>query len=132
MRKALFTRARFEEVAGEEFDRVPERFKRRLDNVVLLVEEDSPGGELLGEYHGVPQTARGEFYSGALPDTITLYFRPLLEEAQFLLEERRAQTYEEAVRLAIRETLWHEIGHYFGLSDPEIHEREDEGTNEFR
>jgi predicted Zn-dependent protease with MMP-like domain len=125
------SRERFEEIAGEEFDRVPPAFARKLDNVALLVEggEDS---ELLGLYHGIPQTARGEYYSGALPDTITLYFRPLLEEAEFLLEEGRARDYDSAVRLAIRETLWHEIGHYFGLSDPEIHAREDEGTNEFK
>jgi predicted Zn-dependent protease with MMP-like domain len=126
-----FPRERFEEIAGEEFDRVPPKFAHRLDNVALLV-EDGADPELLGLYHGIPQTARGEYYSGALPDTITLYFQPLLEEAELLLEEKRARDYESAVRLAIRETLWHEIGHYFGLSDPEIHEREEEGTNEFK
>ncbi|MGH7175428.1 MAG: metallopeptidase family protein [Minisyncoccia bacterium] len=127
-----FSRERFEEIAGKEFDKIPGHFAKKIDNLALLVEDDSEGGDLLGLYHGIPATMRGEFYSGALPDTITLYFHPLLEEAELLLEEKRAEDYEQAVRLAIRETLWHEVGHYFGLSDREIHTREDEGTNEFK
>src|SRR5512146_1621757 len=96
----------FKQIAGEEFDAVPEKFKKRLVNVALLVEE-AGDGTLLGLYHGVPLTRRGEGYGnlGTLPDTITLFYKPLLKEADELLEERRAETYAEAVRLAIRETL---------------------------
>jgi len=132
----------FEEIAAEEFARVPEHFKRKVENVALLV-EDEPSAKtraaeglkddetLLGLYHGIPANARGDFYSGVLPDTITLYYLPLLEEAAFLQKERRAESEEAAVRLAVRETLWHELGHYFGLDEEEVHEREAEGTNDF-
>ena len=132
----------FERIAAEEFNTVPPRFARRIQNVALLIEDEpseeirtaenlSPGETLLGLYHGIPASARGDFYSGVLPDTITLYRLPLLEEAEALLHEGRAESEEAAVRLAIRETLWHEIGHYFGMSEAQIHGREDEGTNAF-
>lgn len=122
----------FERVAGEEFDAVPERFRRRLENVALLIEEEGDG-TLLGLYHGVPATERGAGYGnlGTLPDTITLFYKPLLAEAKLLLEERRAETYAGAIRLAIRETLWHEVAHYFGMGEEGVHRREDEGSNRF-
>lgn len=136
------TEEAFERVAAEEFERVPERFRRLVRNVALLV-EDEPSAEvraeeglgpeetLLGLYHGIPASVRGESYSGVLPDTITLYRLPLLEEAEALRAERRLPSEEEAVRLAVRETLWHEIGHYFGMSEEAIHVREDTGTNRY-
>lgn len=135
--------AGFERIAAEEFDRVPERFAKRLKNVALLVEDEpgeevrkeeglGPGETLLGLYHGIPATERGDFYSGVMPDTITLFRRPLLAEAGQLLAGRRAGDFDSAVRLAVRETLWHEIGHYFGLDEPHVHEREEAGTNDFR
>jgi predicted Zn-dependent protease with MMP-like domain len=125
-------RARFEEIAAEEFVKVPERFKSRLTNVALLV-EDGAEGELLGLYQGVPLTERGEGYGalGTLPDTITLFYEPLLHEAEHLAHERTLES-EEAVRVAIRETLWHEIGHQFGMSEEGVEHREGEGSNEFR
>ena len=124
-------RARFEEVAAEEFARVPERFAKRLDNVALLIEEVG-SGTLLGLYHGVPATERGEGYGnlGTMPDTITLFYRPLLTEAQMMAHERNLPL-DEAVRVAIRETLWHEIGHQFGLGEGTVEGREEEGTNHF-
>lgn len=132
----------FEKIAEEEFARIPERFMKRLHNVALLIEDEpseevrrlenlGPGETLLGLYRGIPATLRGDFYSGVLPDTITLYRLPLLEEAEAILEDRRPGEYANAVRLAIRETLWHEIGHYFGMSEAEIHGREDDGTNRY-
>lgn len=133
----------FEQIAREELARIPERFAKRIHNVALLVEDEPDddvrkqqgleGGEtLLGLYRGIPATERGDFYSGVLPDTITLYRLPLLEEAEAILEDRRPGEYANAVRLAIRETLWHEIGHYFGMTEEEIHGREDSGTNQFK
>lgn len=132
----------FERLVAEESRKIPARFARRIENVALLIEDEPSAGvlreeglgsdeTLLGLYRGVPANDRGEFYSGVLPDTITLYRLPLLDEARALLDERRAPTFEEAVRLAIRETLWHEVGHYFGLSEPAVHEREEAGTNRF-
>ncbi|MDO8408176.1 MAG: metallopeptidase family protein [bacterium] len=133
----------FERLAREEIERVPPRFARRVANLAILIEEEpSPetcrqeglafGETLLGLYHGVPATERGEGYSGVLPDTVTLYRGPLLEEAEALRAADRALDGESAIRLAIRETLWHELGHHFGLAEDSVRDREDEGTNEFR
>ncbi len=131
---------RFEEIAAEEWAHIPERFQGKMDNVALLI-EDEPSEQvrieegldehhtLLGLYHGHPLTSRGDLYGvgGTLPDTITLYRLPLLDEA---LHEFGSES-EEFVRAVIRETIWHEVGHYFGLDDEEIHGREDEGTNRY-
>lgn len=137
--------AGFETIAGEEWDLVPQHFKRSVENVALLV-EDEPSAELrkeeklaehetlLGLYHGVPNSARGEGYGigATLPDTITLFRLPILDEAAHLMKEAGdTGLFADYVRLAVRETLWHELGHYFGLDDDAIHIREHEGTNRF-
>lgn len=132
----------FAEVAREEFAQVPLRFAKRIRNVALLLEEEpspetrreeglGPSETLLGLYQGVPATERGDLYSGVLPDTITLYRLPLISEGEALLAEGRAASRAEAIRLAVRETLWHEIGHYFGLSEGAVDAREARGTNHF-
>lgn len=135
----------FEILVGRTWDRMPERFKAKVKNVALLVEDEpseeirreeglGSGETLLGLYHGINALDRGELYGigATLPDTITLYRLPLIEEAHELLHERpELRTMGEALETAVRETLWHEVGHYFGLSEREIHEREDEGTNAF-
>ncbi|MBU6323689.1 MAG: metallopeptidase family protein [Patescibacteria group bacterium] len=132
----------FERIAADSFGRVPERFRARIKNVALLV-EDRPDEEtrkeegladdetLLGLYRGVPQTARGDFYSGVLPDTITLYRLPLLEEAEEVSRET-GRPFPECVREAVEETVWHEVAHYFGMDEPEVDERERERTNRFK
>ncbi len=139
------TEGKFAELVGETWDSMPEQFRSKVKNVALLIEDEpseeirrleklGPHDTLLGLYHGIPAIERGEAYGlgGTLPDTITLYRLPLLEEAHHLLHERPTpHTIEEALAEAVRETLWHEVGHYFGLSDPEIHKREDAGTNTF-
>lgn len=136
-------RAVFERVAAEEFARVPKKFSERMVNVALLIEDEpsdevraseglTSGETLLGLYHGIPATARGDSYSGVLPDTITLFRLPLMEEARALWRAHRAHTFLDAIHLAIRETLWHEIAHYFGLDEEGVREREEEGTNRYR
>lgn len=136
----------FELLVGKTWDAMPEHFKARVENVALLIEEEpspqlreeehlGPGQTLLGLYHGISAIERGENYGigGTLPDTITLFRLPLLDEAHQLLHERPQilRTMEEAVAEAVRETLWHEVGHYFGLSEHELDKREEEGTNAF-
>ncbi|MGE5541149.1 MAG: metallopeptidase family protein [Bacillota bacterium] len=134
----------FEELVGETWEAMPERFKKRVENVALLIEEEpseevrereglGPHETLLGLYHGIPAIARGEMYGigGVVPDTITLYRLPILEEAHRLSRERNYASFDEAIAEAVRETLWHEVGHYFGLSEGEIDERESDGSNQF-
>lgn len=136
----------FESLVARTWAAMPERFKTRVTNVALLIEDEpseevrteeglGPDDTLLGRYLGIPAIERGETYGygGTLPDTITLYRLPLLEEAQELLQARPELTsFDDALAHAVRETLWHEVGHYFGLSEGEIDEREQEGSNQFR
>lgn len=133
----------FRALALEGWESVPEKWKTHLVNVALLVEdepselvrkeEDLQEGEtLLGLYQGVPMTARGSEYGigGTLPDTITLYRFPILDEAMELTDDHTGDM-KGNVRKVIRETLWHEIGHYLGLDEEPINHREHEGTNSF-
>lgn len=135
----------FEELIGRTWDAMPERFKERVQNVALLVADEpseeirneeglTDGETLLGLYHGIPAIERGETYGigGTVPDTITLFRLPLLEEATELIRTRPELTsFDRALEEAVRETLWHEVGHYFGLSEYEIDEREHKQTNHF-
>ncbi len=131
--------AEFEQIAGGEWDRIPARFKEKLTNVALIIEDDvddevrrleglSEGDSLLGLYRGIPLTERGSEYGvgGTLPDTITLYRLPILEEASEM-----DRSFRDAVRIVVRETIWHEVGHYFGLTEEEIHLRETEASNTY-
>lgn len=130
-------RARFEQLVAEEFQNaIPEKFRGKIRNVGFLV-EDEPSPEvrkreglaenetLLGYYHGVPHTARGDLYGlgPTLPDTITLYQKPIEEEAAHIGVD---------VQSVIRETIWHEVAHYFGFPEHEVRRREGEGTNQAR
>jgi predicted Zn-dependent protease with MMP-like domain len=114
----------FEKLVAEALAHVPEKFAKRLKNVAILIEDTSEGGNLLGLYHGVPLATRGDTYGvgGTLPDTITLYRLPILAEA--------ASTGREVAEV-VRDTVWHEIAHYFGFDEHSINEREDEGSNRY-
>jgi len=113
----------FEHLVAEALDALPEFFREKLDNVEIVV-EDWPDREtmrlagvrhpaqLLGFYHGVPQTKRTHNYGLVLPDKITIYQRPI---------EMRCHTGEE-VRAAIHRVLRHELAHHFGLDDERLRE----------
>lgn len=118
------TTKEFEELVAKALDSVPEKFAEQLKNVAILVEEGEWDGELLGLYHGVPQTERGDYYGVGmtLPDTITLYQRPI---------EREAEESGLSVPEVVRDTVWHEVAHYFGMDEGDVHQREDEGTNRY-
>jgi predicted Zn-dependent protease with MMP-like domain len=111
-------RLRFEEIAQEEFDSLPERLRDPIENVRIVVEDEPPHSRrgkttiLLGEYHGVPLKYRGAEYGvfPVVPDTITLYRLNILSLGEG----------DVLIRRNIRETLIHEIAHYYGLSESEI------------
>ncbi len=89
---------------------VPRRFRRRLKNVVFVVEPEPPRPGLLGMYHGRPLTARSVSESFAMPDSITIYQGP---------HERMARSPEHLRRL-VEETIWHEVAHYFGMNEAQV------------
>jgi predicted Zn-dependent protease with MMP-like domain len=113
--------AEFERLVEEALDSLPERFAALLDNVVVVVEEEPHGSdldlldhdhghnELLGIYRGTPMTRR-TYDSFRMPDQIAIFRGPIL---------RVSHTAKDAHR-QIRETVIHELGHYFGLSDEEM------------
>lgn len=136
--------AEFKAIALEAWEAVPDKWKAGLKNVALLVEDEPTeevrkaeglleGETLLGIYQGVPMTARGAEYGIGItmPDTITLYRLPIIEEATELTDDHTSE-FRNYVKKVVRETLWHEIGHYFGLEEEPINEREGEGTNDFK
>jgi predicted Zn-dependent protease with MMP-like domain len=113
----------FERLVAQAIDDLPEEFRDKLDNVEVVV-QDWPDQEtmrlakvrsptqLLGFYHGVPQTRRTHRYGLVLPDKISIYQRPI---------EMRCRTVEE-VRAAIHRVLRHEIAHHFGINDERLRE----------
>jgi len=120
------TRAEFERLVVEAVMLIPKRFRREMKNLALVVEEE-PSAELLEEmeieppdslyglYQGTPLPERTWDHGNALPDRITLFQLPIEEDCED----------EDEIRAAIGETLIHEVGHYFGLSEEEIEEIEE-------
>jgi predicted Zn-dependent protease with MMP-like domain len=130
-------------LAQAEWDQMPAKFRERIQNVALLIEDEpdeeirrlenlQEGETLLGIYRGVPLTERGSEYGvgGTLPDTITLYRIPILSEAEELTDDHTSD-FRKHVAKVVRETIWHEVGHYMGLDEHPINEREEKGTNRF-
>src|SRR5262249_62013075 len=106
--------------------RLPRRFRERTETVAVVVEDgadDAPLAEmeiappdtLYGLSRGTDIPRRDSFYSGVLPDTITIYQGPIEEDCD---------TREEMEEL-VRDTVVHEIGHYFGLDDARLEELEE-------
>jgi len=114
----------FEALVEEALEQLPEEFKEALDNVAVMVQEepsdedleevgidpdDPERDDLLGLYQGTPLTERDSFYS-ALPDRVLIFRGPIL---------RACETRRQVIR-EIRETVQHELGHYFGLEEDEL------------
>jgi predicted Zn-dependent protease with MMP-like domain len=106
--------AEFDELVAEALDLLPEELADLLNNVVVVVEDEPPPGDphLLGLYDGIPLTERDRWYSGVLPDRISIFRRPLLA----MCLDR-----EEVVE-QVRITVLHEIAHHFGISDERLEE----------
>ncbi len=111
----------FEALVEKALENLPKEFASLLENVLVAVEEepseddltslglDPESDELLGLYFGVPLSERDSSYT-ALPDQVTLYRGPIL---------RSCETRQQVLR-EIRDTLVHEVGHYFGLEEHEM------------
>jgi predicted Zn-dependent protease with MMP-like domain len=104
---------RFEELAAEALEALPGELSSRIDNVVILVEDESNGRSLFGLYEGIPLTNRGlRSYSGVMPDRITLYQTTICEVCES----------EDDVRVQVRKTVIHEVAHHFGINDSRLEE----------
>jgi predicted Zn-dependent protease with MMP-like domain len=103
---------RFEEYVAAALESLPADLRGQMSNVELVVDDEPPPGQpLLGLYQGVPLTRRGGYYSGALPDKITIYRGPL---------ERLYGHDPIRLRNQVRRVVLHEIAHHFGISDERL------------
>jgi len=123
------TRSEFEIIVAQEFPRaVPAKFRDKLRNVGLTTEaspsvavrreqELDAHETLLGLYRGIPLSERGEHYGvgPVMPDVIVLYQEPIEEEARLTNTD---------VKKVIRDTIWHEVAHHFGLDERAVGIRE--------
>ena len=108
------SREEFEQLVVDALDELPRDLAAVADNVVIMVEDESPPGEpeMLGVYEGVALTHRDTSYSLQLPDRILIFREPLLAISP---------TREELVR-QVRITVVHELAHHFGIGDARLHE----------
>jgi predicted Zn-dependent protease with MMP-like domain len=120
------TRAAFLKLVDEALLTIPQEFRDALQNIAIVVEDEpteeqldeveiEPPDTLLGLYQGTPLTERQWAHGNTLPDKVTLFQGPIEDSSDG----------DDDVVVAIGETLIHEIGHYFGLSEDEIQEIEE-------
>jgi len=107
-------RPHFEDLVSRALDDIPVELTEQMDNVVVVVEDESEDGDLLGLYEGYALTERGWEYGSVvtLPDQITVYRNPIL---------RLCETEDDVVR-EVTVTVVHEIAHHFGIDDDRLHE----------
>lgn len=111
----------FEKIVADGIDAIPEKFLKKLNNVFIVVEDEPTsvqkkktkirhGWTLYGLYEGIPQISRGAGYTGVLPDKITIFQKPIEEVARD----------EEDMKEMVKNTVWHEIAHHFGMDEDEV------------
>src|ERR671912_2709926 len=120
------TRAAFSALVEEALRDIPRRFRAEMKNVAVVVEDEppphvleemevEPDDSLFGLYQGIPLPERSWAHGNTLPDRISIYQRPI---------EEACEDHEDII-VCVAETVIHEFGHYFGLSEEEIEEIED-------
>ncbi len=121
-------RSQFEEYVREAVERLPASFRQYMDNVSIIVEDTPseqqlrengvpPGHTLFGLYEGVPKSERGN-YGFVAPDRITIFQEPI----------QRASSSRREVKRQVRETVWHEIAHHFGMDEERVRRMEQQRT----
>jgi predicted Zn-dependent protease with MMP-like domain len=117
----------FEGLVAEAINSLPEKFKEKMENIAIAIENlpsqelliemkiKSPYG-LLGLYRGVPYPRRGIWYRNVLPDKIIIFKKPI---------EVRCRNRED-IKESVRRVVIHEIGHYFGLNEADLRKIERE------
>lgn len=121
----FMTDEEFEQLVNAGIEAIPKKFLDLLDNVAVTIEQEpnleqikqyqlTHGQTLLGLYEGVPQSKRGANYTAVLPDKITIFRKPILRLA---VEPGR-------IKQIVKDTVWHEIAHHFGMDEAEVRNAE--------
>jgi predicted Zn-dependent protease with MMP-like domain len=119
-------RAAFEQRVADALASIPRRFRDAMQNIAIVVEDEpaadlldemeiEPPDTLLGLYQGTPLTERSWTHGNTLPDRVLIFQGP---------HERESEDEDDLI-VCIAETLIHEIGHYFGMSEEQIEEIEE-------
>jgi len=113
------TQEEFEQLVKEGIDAIDEKFLQKLKNVEIVIEDDPTpfqleklrlrGALLFGLYEGVPLTER-EQYGQVLPDKISIFKNPI----------EKVFSKPEDIRKAVKDTVWHEIAHHFGMNEKQV------------
>lgn len=118
----MMDRVKFENLVDQAIRELPPEFRKKLKNVVVIVEDrpseefldemEIPSGDtLFGLYEGTPLTERG-FDTPLHPDRIWIFQSPIEEECET----------EEEITEEIKTTIVHEVGHFFGFDDEYLEE----------
>jgi predicted Zn-dependent protease with MMP-like domain len=106
-----------ESMVIDALERLPAAFREQLGSVAIVIADEASPAELasvgasglFGLYQGIPRT-RPSADAAPAPSKITIFRGPLM----------RANPRPEALAAAVAETVYHEIGHHFGISDERI------------
>jgi predicted Zn-dependent protease with MMP-like domain len=120
------TKVQFEALVARAMRSLPKTFRDKIKNIAVVVEDWAdaatlaemgiePPDTLYGLYRGIDLTRRDGSYGNVLPDVVTIYQGPIEEDAAD----------EEEMAEIVRETVVHELGHYFGLDDETMHRIEE-------
>ncbi len=118
--------AQFRQIVADAIDAIPEKYGKHIDNVAFIVEDQPTAVQrkklrlqhnqsLFGLYEGIPLVQRGANYNLVLPDKITIFRIPILWHCETLNQ----------VRDVVKNTIWHEVAHYYGLDHDKIEDIED-------
>ncbi len=113
----------FENLITAAVEALPEKIKKKLSNVEIVMEEgDSPDNSLYGLYHGISQIHRGSTYGvfPTLPDKITIYKGTI----------EKFSGGESNIPNLVRRVVWHEIGHHFGFDEAGVRKLEEKWQKE--
>ncbi len=113
-------REKFEQLVKLGIEEIPEKFLKKLDNVDIIIEDEPTPAQrkklnlkenvqLFGLYQGVPKTKRRN-YAWVLPDKITIFKNPI----------EKVYSSEKQIREKVKQTVWHEIAHHFGLDEQRV------------
>jgi predicted Zn-dependent protease with MMP-like domain len=116
-----FPAEQFQQLVAEAISSLPKRFRDAMVNMAIVVEDEptpdqlrqvevEPPDTIYGLYEGIPLPERQWAHGNVLPDKISIFRLPILEDSAD----------EDDIVVGIGETLIHEVGHYFGLSEEEI------------